>query len=125
METGCQYPLCRGSIPLVLEREGLCPLHFLRKVDAECSEIRREAMLGGLDSRRCAEINQFLGDRAMVLAQLATSGTRLRDETRPRLLSVFLMLVNVCERLSRASNEAESELQVTEFRRPVAVGMRR
>lgn len=119
MNTDCQYPLCRGVVPLVLESEGLCPLHFLRKVDAECAEFRREAMRGDLDNRRCAEINQFLSTRAMVLAQLATSGTRLRDDARPCLLSVFLMLVNVCERLARAANDTEREPVLTAVHRPL------
>lgn len=66
-------------------------------------------MLGGLDGRRCTEINQFLSTRAMVLAQLATSGTRLRDDTRPCLLNVFLTLVNVCERVARAMANPELE----------------
>jgi hypothetical protein len=123
METGCQYPLCRGFVPLVLAREGLCPLHFLRKVEAECSEFRREAMLGELDSRRVAEINQFLANRATVLAKLATSGTRLRDEARPCLLSAFLTLVNVCERLARISGTG-NEPKMARVHRPMAAAMK-
>ena len=74
-------------------------------MDAQCSEIRRETVFGGVDGRRRAEINDFLSTRAMILAQLATSGTRLRDDTRPCLLSVFLTLINVCERLARTGAE--------------------
>ena len=103
MDNGCQYPLCRNTVPHVLETEGLCPLHFLRKIDAECSQIRREALPGQVDGRRCAEINEFLSTRAIILAQLGTSGARLRDDTRPCLLSVFLTLINVCERVTRAA----------------------
>lgn len=125
MDRDCQYPLCRDEVPFVLEGEGLCPLHFLRKVDAECAEFRREAMLGGLDERRSAEINHFLSTRAMVLAQLATSGTRLRDDTRPCLLSVFLTLVNVCERLARASSNPDAERPIlARVRRPLVMAMK-
>jgi hypothetical protein len=101
MDTGCQHPLCRGTVPRELEQEKLCLLHFLRQLDSQCSEIRRETLLGALDGRRRVEINEFLSARAIVLAQLATSGTRLRDDTRPCLLSVFLTLINVCERVAR------------------------
>jgi hypothetical protein len=109
MDTGCQHPLCRGSVPKVLEQEKLCPLHFLRQMEAQCSEIRRETLLGGIDGRRRAEVGEFLSTRAMILAQLATSGTQLRDDTRPFLLSVFLTLINVCERLARVGAEDRSE----------------
>lgn len=124
MDAPCKYPLCRRNVPLVLENEGLCPLHFLRKLDGECSQIRREAIGGGLDGRRSAEINTFLSTRAMVLAQLATSGTRLRDEARPYLLSVFLTLLNVCERLARASDETRQEPGLPGVRRKLAVAMK-
>lgn len=108
MAPGCHYPLCRGSVPLALEHEGLCPLHFVRKVDASCQEIRREALGGRLPFQRREEINEYLYSQAIVLAQIATSGARLPDQTRPCLLSVFLTLINVCERVARTSN-AESE----------------
>jgi hypothetical protein len=78
-------------------------------MEAQCSEIRRETLLGSLDGRRRAEIDEFLATRAMILAQLATSGTRLRDDTRPCLLSVFLTLINVCERLARVAVDERSE----------------
>lgn len=116
MNTGCQHPLCRGTVPQVLEHEGLCPLHFLRKMEAQCSEIRRETLLGSIDGRRRAEIDEFLATRAMILAQLATSGTRLRDDTRPCLLSVFLTLINVCERLARVGADERSEPSLRHMR---------
>jgi hypothetical protein len=78
-------------------------------MEAQCSEIRRETLFGGIDGRRRAEIGEFLSTRAMILAQLATSGTRLRDDTRPCLLSVFLTLINVCERLARTGAEDRSQ----------------
>lgn len=108
MAQGCQYPLCRGSVPPVLESQRLCPLHFLRKIEAQCVEIRREALAGRVDARRKTEINEFLFAQAQVLAQLATCGTRLGDEARPCILNVFLTLINVCERVGRV-NRPESE----------------
>jgi len=124
METGCQHPLCRGTVPRVLEPERLCLLHFLRQLDAQCSEIRRETLLGGLDGRRRVEINEFLSTRAIVLAQLATSGTRLRDDTRPCLLSVFLTLINVCERVARSGVEERPEPAFGHVQAGMAAAMR-
>ncbi|HVB33386.1 MAG TPA: hypothetical protein VNJ52_03290 [Patescibacteria group bacterium] len=109
MTPECQYPICRGSVPPALEQEGLCPLHFIRKIEARCREIRREAIRGPLPLHRRAEINQYLYGQAIILAQIATSGTRLPDDTRPCLLSVFLTLINVCERVARASGEEQEE----------------
>jgi hypothetical protein len=82
-------------------------------MEAQCSEIRRETLLGGIDGRRRAEIGEFLSTRALILAQLATSGTRLRDDTRPCLLSVFLTLINVCERLARNGTEDRPQPALT------------
>ena len=110
MSAACQYPLCRNTVPAVLEREGFCPLHFLKRLDAQCSEIRRETLAGRLDDRRSAEINEFLSTRAAALAQLATCGARLRDDTRPCLLSVFLTLINLGERVARATAEERPEV---------------
>lgn len=59
--------------------------------------------------RRREEISDFLAMRAMILAQLAASGTRLQDDTRSCLLSVFLTLVNVCERVARSGADPLDE----------------
>lgn len=109
MTPECQYPICRSSVPPALDQEGLCTLHFIRKIDARCREFRREALCGPLTVHRRAEINQYLYSQAVILAQIATSGTRLPDDTRPCLLSVFLTLINVCERVARASGDEQEE----------------
>ena len=109
MTAGCQYPLCRGTVPLVLEREGLCPLHVIRKIDARCREIRSETLHGPLPLHRRSEINEYLYSQAIILAQIATSGERLPDDTRPCLLSVFLTLINVCEKVARRTEEEHEE----------------
>lgn len=105
----CQYPQCRGSVPSVLEREALCPLHFIRKIEARCQDIRREALRGPLPVDRRSEINEYLYAQAIILAQIATSGERLPDDTRPCLLSVFLTLINVCEKVARASRDESAD----------------
>ncbi len=107
MTNGCHYPLCRGQVPGVLEGEGLCPLHFIRQVDAHCRDIRRETLRGQLTPDRRSEINAYLSSQAMIIAQIAASGARLPDDTRPCLLSVFLTLINVCERVARTSGDQQ------------------
>ena len=92
-------------------------------MEAQCSEIRRETLLGRIDGRRRVEIDEFLATRAMILAQLATSGTRLRDDTRPCLLSVFLTLINVCERLARIGAEDRSEPALRHMRPSLVAAM--
>ena len=120
MTPGCQYPQCRGSVPLVLEREGLCPLHFIRKIDAECRDIRREALRGPLPFDRRSEINEYLYAQAIILAQIATSGERLPDPTRQCLLSAFLTLINICEKVARSSRRESPEENLHAFP-PMAV----
>jgi hypothetical protein len=115
MTAECQYPQCRGSVPLVLEREGLCPLHFIRKIEARCQDIRREALRGPLAVDRRSEINEYLYAQAIILAQIATSGERLPDDTRPCLLSVFLTLINVCEKVAQSSREESAEASLPAF----------
>ena len=115
MTPGCQYPLCRGSVPLVLEREGLCPLHFIRKIDSECRDIRREALRGPLPLDRRSEINEYLYAQAIILAQIATSGERLPDPTRQCLLSAFLTLINICEKVAQSSREDNVEAALPAF----------
>jgi hypothetical protein len=113
MNTGCHYPLCRSLVPSVLASEGLCPLHFIRKIDLRCREIRRETLRGELSAERRLEMNEYLYAQAIILAQIATSGTRLNDETRPCLLSVFLTLINVCERVARTSIDQQHNTGIT------------
>jgi hypothetical protein len=92
-------------------------------MEAQCSEIRRETLLGGIDGRRRAEIDEFLATQAMTLAQLATSGTRLRDDTRSCLLSVFLTLINVCERLARIGADDRPEPALGHVRAGLAAAL--
>jgi hypothetical protein len=120
MNGGCQYPLCRGTVPQVLESQGLCALHFLRKVEAQCLDVRREALVGRLEPRRQAEIHEFLFSQALVLAQLATSGMRLGDDARPCILNVLLTLINVCERVSRSGGEQDRPEKLARGVRPLA-----
>jgi hypothetical protein len=117
----CIHPLCSGPVPAVLEKERLCPLHFLRKVEQGCREIHRETLAGGLDGRRQAEINEFLAGQALALAQLATSGTRLADDARPCILNAFLTLINLCERVARLAGEDHVQAGRAGMRRPLAV----
>lgn len=88
-------------------------MHFLRKIDAHCRDIRREALRGPLPSERRSEIKEYLHEQAIILAHVATSGVRLPDEARPCLLSVFLTLINVCERLARNSGEEHRSAATT------------
>ena len=115
MSSRCEYPQCRGTVPLVLEREGLCPLHFVRKVEMQCGDIRREILRGSLSFDRRSEINEFLYAQAIILAQIATSGERLPDPTRPCLLSAFLTLINICEKVAQRPREGSAEEKLAAF----------
>ena len=82
--------------------------HFLVAVEQSCTEMRRETALGSTRKERCAEIAAFIGRHGELLARAATSGVRMPDELKGRILSAFLTLMNLRENMDRAVERARS-----------------
>ena len=55
-----------------------------------------------------AEIAVFIGKHGELLARAATSGVRMPDELKGRILSAFLTLMNLRENMDRAVERARS-----------------
>jgi hypothetical protein len=102
----CKDCFCKSPVPAGFKSEGLCVEHFVRKVEAECETIRRQALLRTLDRERQAEVRKLLSGNALELVRLGTGGLRLTDETRRHILNTVLMLMNASERVARLGRDA-------------------
>lgn len=101
----CKDSFCKLPVPAGFKSEGLCVEHFVRKVEAECEGIRRQALLRTLDRERQAEVRKLLSAYALELVRLGTGGIRLADETRCHILNAVLMLMNASERVARLGSD--------------------
>jgi hypothetical protein len=110
--TTCKAAFCKLPVPAGFKSDGLCVEHFVRKVEAECEEIRRQALSGTLEIERRDAARKLLSAYALELVRLGTSGVRLTDATRSHILSAVLMLMHASERVARlgaAVAEAKAE----------------
>jgi len=106
MEAACKSPGCKLSVPEVLAGEGLCVAHFAGAVEQACADLRRETALRPPVAARREEIEQYIAGRGEVLARIATSGLKLPDEMKARILNTFLTLMNLRENLDRSQMRA-------------------
>jgi hypothetical protein len=106
MTKTCKDCFCKSPAPAGFKSEGLCVEHFVRKVEAECETIRRQALLRTLDRERQTEVRKLLSGYALELVRLGTAGLRLSDETRCHILNAVLMLMNASERVVRLGRDA-------------------
>lgn len=103
MPNSCSAPGCKSVVPVALEAEKLCILHFTLEIERHCAEMRRETATGRAPRERQVEIITYVGGRGELLARTATSGLHLPDELKARILNTFLTLMNLRENLDRAA----------------------
>ncbi len=101
MPVSCIATGCKESVPLELEPERVCVLHFVASVEQTCADMRRETALGKASRERCDEIERYISERGEKLVRVATSGHRLSGQLKNRVLSLFLILMNLRENLDR------------------------
>lgn len=100
----CSVPGCKANRPDELEKEGVCVSHYLLAAENECSAIRREAMPAtGPEPERRSEIQDYIEASAIKLVALGTGSVRLSDETKKRILTLFLSLMILRENLDRTT----------------------
>jgi len=80
----------------------MCVLHFLIRLEQTCDAMRRETVLGDETHERYQEIIRYIAERGERLSRVATSGLRLSNELKARILTGFLSLMNLRENLDRA-----------------------
>ncbi len=103
MPSPCSAPGCKAVVPVHLEAQNLCVLHFTLGIEQACADMRRETVLGKAPHTRQVEIMRFIADQGEILARVATGGLHLPDEMKARILSTFLTLMNLRENLDRAA----------------------
>jgi hypothetical protein len=91
---------CETSVPLELESVGWCVTHFISSLEQTCAETHREIVLRGVDVERQAAVASYIRESAQLLARVG-SNLRLSDELKRRILSGFLCLMNLREKLDR------------------------
>ena len=101
--SSCSASGCKATVPVALEAEKLCILHFTMEIERHCAAMRRETATGRTARERQVEIITYVGGRGELLARTATSGLHLPDELKARILNTFLTLMNLRENLDRAA----------------------
>jgi len=97
-------------VPAALEVERLCLLHFTLSVQQACADMRRETALGTASHERQVEVIRYITAHGEMLARVATSGIRMPDEMKARVLNTFLTLMNLRENLDRAASRQPPSL---------------
>jgi hypothetical protein len=96
-------PGCHTAVPAELESEKLCVGHFLQRVEHTCADMRRETVVGGSSAVRRSEIAAHVKGTAEKLSRVAVISPPLTDEMKKRVLTTFLTLMNLQERLHRSA----------------------
>lgn len=104
MSLQCQKPGCKAPVPDDLAPHRVCLLHYALLVEEACDDIRRETVRGVPNPERRAEIERYIAESGEKLFRLSTSGSRIPDEVKTRVVSTFLTLINLRENLERAES---------------------
>ena len=112
MLVNCDIVGCKARVPQALEEQRLCLLHFTLELEQTCMQMRRETATGGTRRERYDEMRRYMAEHGQKLAQLATSGAGLTDETKARILSTFLTLMNCRENIERIALRQENERRI-------------
>lgn len=97
---------CNGLVPSELDSVGLCILHYTMKVEQDCADLHRQIVLRGATLERRSEATVYIGECALLLARVS-SNLCLSDELKRRVLSTFLSLMNLREKIDRAESYPE------------------
>lgn len=111
MPDRCSIPLCKGPVPSELCAEGLCISHFAQAIEDACGELRRETAHTAVGSDRGRAIAEFITARGTLLARAATSGERISNDTKMRILNSLLCLMNLRENLGRGPQAPPAQRQ--------------
>jgi hypothetical protein len=95
---------CKAVVPVELQAESLCLLHFIQEIERACADMRREAAMDKPSPARRQEMQLYVKSTALKLSDVTTGSTRLTDEIKKRVLTNFLTLMNLQESVDRAVN---------------------
>jgi len=109
---------CFAPVPSELSTEQLCALHFTHSIEASCSQIRRDVVMGRITLEGHGLVAQTMKRYSATLALLVTGKQRLADDVKKRMLTTFWTLMIVQETLCRHAEElAEAEAKKRFFSR--------
>lgn len=91
---------CETPVPPGLTSVGRCVTHFIASVEEACAQMHREMVLRGADAERQAVVARYISESAQLVARVS-SDLPLSDDLKPRILSSFLCLMNLREKLDR------------------------
>jgi hypothetical protein len=100
----CTQDCCKAPVPTELEIEHLCVLHFIALIENTCADMRRETTMDRTPTNRRSEMADYIKTTAMKLSFVATGSARLTDDTKKRILTTFMTLMNLQENIERSSN---------------------
>jgi hypothetical protein len=112
MLVNCEVMGCKARVPQQLEEQRRCILHFTLELEQTCMQMRRDTAIGGTRRERYDEMRKYMAEYGQKLAQLATGGVGLTDETKARILSTFLTLMNCRENIERIAARQENERRI-------------
>ena len=112
MYVNCEIVGCKMRVPQELEAERRCVLHFTLELEQACMQIRRETAVGTCARERFGEMRDYIVEHGAKLARLATGGAGLTDETKARILSTFLTLMNCRENIERIATRQDAERRI-------------
>jgi hypothetical protein len=110
---------CEALVPSELDSAGLCVLHFTLHVEQNCAELHRQIALRGATPERQAAVAIYVVECASVLARI-TSNLCLSDDLKRRILSTFLSLMNLRDKIARPASYPEPRRAVVSARAAVA-----
>ncbi len=106
----CNYPgpisRCKAQVPSELDSAGLCVLHFTQSVEQNCAELHRQIALRGATQERQAAVAIYIVECASRLANIS-SNLSLSDDLKRRILSTFLSLMNLRDKIARSASYPE------------------
>lgn len=103
-KVSCTQDCCKAPVPTELELERLCVLHFIATIENTCTEMRRETAMDRTPTSRRSEMADYIKTTAMKLSFVATGSARLTDDTKKRILTTFMTLMNLQENIDRSTN---------------------
>lgn len=101
---------CQAPVPQELQEQHLCVLHFIQRAEQICTDMRKETALQKADPSRRGEIAHYLKATSMKLSEVAVGHPALSDTLKRRVLSTFLMLMNLRDSLDRSAIRRTTEL---------------
>lgn len=108
MPTACSVAGCKSAVPPEIDAERKCVLHFLLRVEETCNEMRHEIIPGAPAERR-QQMFAYIAQHGEMLAKVSTSGIRMPDDLKGRILNAFLILINLRESIDRAARVQEAK----------------